>query len=230
VYATYNKSNLAKLAIGAAAAVVLTIVPAIVHGRYTHRWGAAVDISPTAERLANLPPKLGAWTLVQEGEPLAENISRALGLAGYASRVYTNQTTGDVVTVLLMVGQSGRLVRHPPDICYASRANSQIGDAESFEVLATEPSSVFKLLEYERSERAAEERFLVAYGLTAGQIWSSPRYPRFAFGAAPYVCKLQMLTSLAPNEDRAVGRARLAAFANDFCPIFAQLEAGTSNP
>ena len=179
-----------------------------------------VDISATAERLKNLPPQIGAWTLAQEGEPLAENISRALGLAGYSSRVYANQATGDIVTVLLMVGESGRLVRHPPDICYASRSNTQVGDAESLEISTTVPPSVFKLLEYERSGRAAEERFLVAYGLTEGQVWSSRRYPRYTFGAAPYVYKLQMLTSLAPIEDRSAGgtrRARLAGGAPAAC-------------
>ena len=37
VYTTINKTYLAKLAFGAAVALLLTIVPANVPGRYTHR-------------------------------------------------------------------------------------------------------------------------------------------------------------------------------------------------
>jgi hypothetical protein len=205
------------------AAASLTVVPALVQGRLVHRWGTPPDMSAAAQQLAKFPRSIDDWDVSQDGEPLSEGICRELGLVGHVSRVYKNRSTGDVVTLLLMLGQSGRLVRHPPDICYANRANEQVGEATTMSVDTTTPPSEFRLLEYRKNSLAGDDSFQVAYGLTTDTTWSAPKYPRIAFGGSPHVYKVQLLTSLETGEERADGQAVLQAFAERFCDVFSDL-------
>lgn len=211
------------LLLAIAAAATLTVAPALVQGRLVHRWGTPPDMSAAAQQLATFPRSIGDWEVSRDGEPLSDDVCHELGLVGHVSRVYKNRTSGDVVTLLLMLGQSGRLVRHPPDICYANRANQQVDKATKMSVAATTPPSELRLLEYRKTGLATDDRFLVAYGLTTDSIWSAPKYPRIAFGGSPHVYKLQILTSLEPGEERADGHAVLQAFAAEFCGAFRNL-------
>ena len=219
----FNSNRPVKLLLAMAAAVVLTVAPALVQGRLVHRWGTPPDMSAAAQQLVQFPRSFGDWDVSQDGEPLSEDICHELGLVGHVSRVYKNRTNGEVVTLLLMLGQSGRLVRHPPDICYANRANQQVNEATTMSVDTTAPPSELRLLEYRKSGLATEDRFLVAYGLTTDITWSAPKYPRIAFGGSPHVYKLQILTTLEPGEKWAAGHAVLQGFANKFCDVFCDM-------
>ncbi len=212
-----------RLALACAAAAALTIAPAILEGRYANRWGDPPNLAAAAEQLKEFPREFGAWKYVGDGDPVSEAVCRELGLAGYVSRSYAHRENGSVMSLLLMVGQSGPLIRHPPYICYANRANEQLGDMTAFQVETTKPASQFNLLEYRRPQSLTNDRFLVAYSMAAGSTWSAPRMPRVAFGGAPKLYKVQLLTLLDPSQDREKGAALLRSFADDFCAAFQQL-------
>jgi hypothetical protein len=211
---------IARLALAFAAVSALTIVPAIIEGQYTNRWSTPNDLTAAAKKLDQLPRDLPSWKFSQEGEPLSEDVCRGLGIANYLSRDYTNRETGAIVRVLLMVGQSGPLVRHPPYICYANMANEQIGPMTKFKVDATNPAGEFNLLEYKRARSVANDRFLVAYAMASSPIWKVPDSPRIEFGAAPLLYKIQMLTPLDPTQARETGEAILKRFADEFSTAF----------
>lgn len=209
-----------RLTLACVLAVTFTIVPAIIEGIYSNRWGNHPDMRAAAEQLEHFPKEFGSWSYVREGEPVAEMVSKALSLAGYVSRSYTSREDGTVVSLLLMVGDSGPLIRHPPNICYANRANEQIGEMTKIRVDTTKPSSEFNLLVYRRPQSLTNDRFLVAYSMSVGPIWSAPKMPRLEFGGAPLLYKVQLLTMLDPSQDTEKGSAELQKFASDFCTAF----------
>ncbi len=209
-----------RLTLACLAVAVLTIAPAIFEGLYVNRWGTPTNMAAAAENIKQFPREFGEWKIESDGDPLSDDVCRALGLAGYVSRTYTNRSNGAVVNLLLMVGQSGPLLRHPPYICYANRANEQVGDMTTFHVDSTTPKSEFNLLEYKRPQTLTNDRFLVAYSMATGPDWSVPELPRVKFGGAPMLYKVQMLTSLDPSQQDKKGVDLLKRFAADFCAEF----------
>ncbi len=203
-----------------AAIVALTVVPALIEGKYVNRWGTPPDLESAAKRVESFPREFGNWTSVEDGEPLSPEVCRELGLVGYLTRIYKHRETGQMVRVLLMVGQSGPLLRHPPNICYANVANEQIGDMTKLQLSTTNPTGQFNLLEYKRAQSIANDRFLVAYSLASDATWKVPSMPRIEFGAAPLLYKVQLLTSLDPSQSRDTGVAILKQFAEEFSAAF----------
>src|SRR6186713_932973 len=104
-----------RLVVALAAAGALTIVPALIEGHYVNRWGTPPDLSGAADKVEHLPKRFGDWTFTKDLDPLHEVAIRELAVAGYVSRSYTRQKDSANVSVLLMVGQSGPLIRHPPN-------------------------------------------------------------------------------------------------------------------
>jgi hypothetical protein len=202
------------------AAAALTVAPAIVEGIYSNRWGNPPDMAAAAEQLKNFPREFGSWRYLEDGEPVSDMVSNALALSGYVSRTYVNRDDGSTVMLLLMVGQSGPLLRHPPYICYANRANEQVGEMTKLPVDTTDPPSEFNLLVYRRPQTLTNDRFLVAYSMTTDTIWSAPQMPRLEFGGAPLLYKVQLLTLLDPSQETEKGSAELQKFAADFCTVF----------
>jgi hypothetical protein len=211
---------IARLALACVAAAALTIAPALIEGKYLNRWGKPADMLSAAKQVEGFPREFGAWRFQSEGDQLAPMVTRELALSGYLTRSYVHRDRGDVVNVLLMVGQPGPLVRHPPNICYTNRANEQIGATTKFEVKSTTPPSEFSLLEFKRPDSVVNDRFLVAYALATGPVWEVPALPRLEFGASPLLYKVQFLQTLNPEQSKDSGAATLQQFANDFCAAF----------
>jgi Protein of unknown function (DUF3485) len=209
-----------RLILALTAVAALTVVPALIEGQYVNRWGTPPDLEGASQRVEKFPREFGPWTFAEEGDPLHPEVCRELGIEGYITRAYKNRNSGAVVRVLLMVGQSGPLLRHPPYICYANMANEQIGEMIKIQATTTTPAGEFNLLEYKRARTVTNDRFLVAYGLATDAIWKVPAMPRIEFGAAPLLYKVQLLTALDPSQSREVGAALLKQFANDFSAAF----------
>jgi hypothetical protein len=214
------KSMSKPLLLALVAIAVLTIVPALIEGSYVNRWGKPPDLAGASQQVGNFPREFGAWKFVADGDPLHPEVCRQLGIEGYLSRAYKNGDNGAVVRVLLMVGESGPLLRHPPYICYANMANEQIGDMTKFQTAATTPPGEFNLLEYKQARSVTNDRFLVAYGLATDAVWKVPTMPRIEFGAAPLLYKVQLLAALDPSQSRADGEALIKQFADDFSAAF----------
>lgn len=220
-----------RLILALVAVAAFTIGPALIEGKYVNRWGTPPDLSGAADRVGNFPRDFGAWTLAETGEPLAPEVCRELGVSGYVTRTYKNRRSGELVRVLLMVGESGPLLRHPPYVCYANMANEQIGDMTKIKATTTDPAGEFNLLEYKRAQTVTNERFLVAYAMATDATWKVPALPRIEFGAAPMLYKVQLLTSLGPSEQREAGATVLKQFADDFCAAFEKhVQAAATEP
>lgn len=200
---------------------LLTVPPALLQGRYVHRWQTPKTEMEAATHLNKLPREFGRWRAVEDGEPLSAEVCRELGLSGNIKRTYLNVDSGVTIDLLLMVGASGQLVRHPPNICYGNRANQQVGEIETISTTGVEPASSLSLLEYSRNAEAMGTRFLVAYGFSTGQEWSSPKWPRMKFGGEPMLYKMQLLTPVS-GENRTAAVNEQVAFLNQFVQAFSR--------
>jgi hypothetical protein len=156
------------------------------------RWGDPVDLSRHLAVLQKVPDQLGEWRYVAEGNPILPSVAKELQLRGYAHRMYENAETGQQAAVLLLIGPAGPLVRHPPEICYETSANSLL-NSTSLTIQSAGHRDELRLLSYQSDSLAAGE-FLVAYGFGTDQGWASPASPRFAYGGQPVLYKLQVLT------------------------------------
>lgn len=200
---------------------ILTVPPALLQGRYVHRWQTPEAQVDAATHLEELPREFGRWRAVEDGEPLSAEVCQELGLSGNIKRTYVDVDSGTQIDLLLMVGASGKLVRHPPNICYGNRANQQVGVMETISTTGVEPASSLSLIEYRRDAEAAGTRFLVAYGFSTGEEWSSPKWPRMEFGGEPMLYKMQLLTPVA-GDNRQAALDEQVAFLNQFVQQFAQ--------
>ncbi|WP_425398122.1 hypothetical protein [Aeoliella sp.] len=175
--------------------VALTVSPAILHGRYSDRWGMPSEKRAAAVALESYPVDLGEWVSLEDGSPLDERVQKELGVKGHISRVYQNKRTNRVASVLLMVGDAGPLVRHPPEICYGNRENRLKDESlVSITVGDDQHDSIFRVLSYS-PKSPLESPFLVAYAWSSDGQWSVPKSPRIAFGGEPALYKLQVLVS-----------------------------------
>jgi hypothetical protein len=211
-----------RLILALVAAAVLTIVPAVIEGMYVNRWGTPADLEGAAARVGELPRDIGTWKFFKEGDPLHSTVTTELGVKGYVNRTYQDAKTGAMVQLLLMVGETGRLVRHPPNICYAQMANEQLGPMTKFTVSTTTPPGEFNLLEYKRARTVTNDRFLVAYSMATDEIWKVPAMPRVEFGGAAMLYKVQLLVPLDPSQTRSNGELLLKSFGEEFCAAFAK--------
>ena len=208
-----------KIFISLLVAVTLTVVPALLQGRLSNRWGKPADLHKSGQTLHLLPRRIGPWENRQDERPLSEAVCQELGLTEHFHRRYRHRESGEYVEVLLMVGAPGRLVRHPPDVCYANRANRQIGKVESLRLESSRANHQYKLLHFQRAEEPEPTDFFVAYGFARDDgNWLSPASPRLEFGAAPLLYKLQVLCQ-SPDEQALLA---INSFLSEFVERFAE--------
>src|SRR6266567_3229759 len=98
-----------------AAGVVL--LSGVVHGLWTQRWYHSGEVAAAAARLDDIPERVGPWTAVA-GDPIPERELKAAGAEGCWQRTFTSGVTGHKVTVVLLVGRTGKMSVHRPENCY----------------------------------------------------------------------------------------------------------------
>jgi len=213
--------SLIRWMIAAFAVAALTIGPAYLHGHFTNRWDRPADLLLAAEHLDRFPTAFGNWQRLSDNEPLSEEISYELGLAGEFGRNYVDRNTGEAVGLVLMVGQPGRLVRHPPEICYGNRDNERVGDIRTLTFTDGESEHEFSLVEYRRELGGVREYFVVAYGFSdVHQVWKSPSLPRLAYGGKPILYKMQAISMPHAIDDRETIEQELEIFLKAFVKEF----------
>ncbi|MEQ9407446.1 MAG: exosortase-associated EpsI family protein [Fuerstiella sp.] len=179
------------------ALLCLTIPPALFQGQMTDRWGTSEQEKISAELVGSVPKQLGSWTYVKDGPELSDGVIAELGVNKYIHRVYSNGK--DEVTVLLMSGQTARLVRHTPDICYGSKGNTFLAEPENAEISVDGTAHQFLILPIRPQGRAADD-YVVVYGFSADGQFDGPKSPRLAYHGKNILEKIQILASPNPED------------------------------
>lgn len=178
--------------------VALTLVSGGVAGWLDNRWGPPVDLLAAGKRLDRVPNRFGDWVL-ENARPLDSEVAEVLQCSGSTQRVYRNQKTGETATVALIVGPPGPTSVHTPEVCYSSRDYKTISGPKKFRVgTAGAVDASFWGMELEATSLEGG-KLSVAYAWNDERGWVAAERPRFEFGGAGLLYKLQLA---APLSDR----------------------------
>jgi hypothetical protein len=177
---------------------LLTIAGAIFNGTYLGRWSSPFEFGPLVDRVNNLPNQLGSWQFVQAGEELRPEVIDELQVRGYASRFYKHPVDDRIAQVLIMLGNTGPMLTHPPEICY-TRSGKVL--QETPKQIDIPDGGALKTLQF-GSTNPAEPNFTVMYGFYDGSRWIVPAgrvTDRWRWGGLPYLYKLQVVSADEPK-------------------------------
>jgi hypothetical protein len=192
--------------------VALTVFSGAMQGRLAHRWGPPELLARAGERLEEVPLRCGDW-VAERNETLSEEEIRQLEPAGYLFRRYTNQQTGDTVSVTVLVGPHGPIAVHSPEICFSSREYRRLGERSPASVAESSGNDALWTLLFQ-SRKLNAHLLRVYYGWSTGSEWQAAADPRYAFARFPYLYKIQLAGIVAGTESESGNpcRAFLAAF------------------
>jgi hypothetical protein len=146
------------------------------------------------EKLASFPEKFDDWE-VKTSHRLDQDAIDQLEPYGYFQREYVNRTTGAAVYVTALLGPTGPISVHTPEVCYAGRDHRQIGERQRITVPGKDgENSLWKTSFRLRGVDAQEQN--IYYAWSVGDRWIAPDSPRLSFAAKPYLYKIQLSTSV----------------------------------
>jgi hypothetical protein len=189
---------LLRFAVLLAAGLVITIATGVVCGRASQRWGPAPNMIAAAEHLKSLPASIGTWELADD-QKMSDAVVETLQCAGYVNRRYIDRRTGSTVDLAIIVGPSGPVAVHTPEICYSSQAYS-IEEPRQVKELVDSTGNRHKFWYTTfRSNNAIAEQLRVYYGWCADNRWQAAESPRFDFAGRPLLFKLQIASYVPPG-------------------------------
>ncbi|MBN2021546.1 MAG: exosortase-associated EpsI family protein [Pirellulales bacterium] len=204
------------IVLGAAVAAALTLASGLVQGTLSQRWGPPADVARISARLAELPREFGPWKVASQGE-MDPNTLEILQCSGHVVREYVDQETGESVNMALILGPSGPVSVHTPEICYSSRDFSLSGERAVARV--GEDGDAFWGLTFRANNPVASAQWLrVAYGWSLGGPWSAAESPRVSFAGKPYLYKIQVASQLPVGADVEKSDP-CRRFLEDFVPV-----------
>jgi hypothetical protein len=182
--------------------VGVTLAAGAVHGRLTQRWGPAPDLVAASRHLAEFPKQVGDWQILSD-KPMEATTVRMLSCAGYVNRQYVNRKTGKTVWIAVMLGPSGPIAVHTPEVCYSSRDYSINEPRHRMSLVdADGRTHTFWSLSF-RSDTPSTDKLQVDYAWFAydQDQWKASTSPRFEFAGKRLLFKLQIaaLTPAAGN-------------------------------
>lgn len=168
------------------------------------QFGSLADVSArdaqmqqTADKLAALPKSFGPWELVRE-DPFSDDVVAILECSGHVNRLYKNRDTGELVTVSLIVGPSGPMTAHRPEVCFSSRDYTPEGITTDETIESGGATHEFRQARFV-STRLDAQHIACYYGWTHDGTWTAPDAARFVLGSEPYLVKLQFTTHVSPE-------------------------------
>jgi hypothetical protein len=195
----------------------MTLLSGVLQGRMSHRWGPPPDTVSAASKLKQLPYRFGDWRLLSSDD-VGKVALDMLQCVGHVARRYENQKTGEVVSVMLLLGPTGPISVHTPEVCFSSRNYLSRGERQRVAIRgAAGSTNEFWALDY-KTESLGGDSLRVYYGWSTGGRWSAPNDARFTFVGQPYLYKLQ-LSSLLPPPATPSTPDPCQKFLQDFVPV-----------
>jgi hypothetical protein len=207
-----------QLYVGIVIAVAILLAMTVYVGVRTARWSNFSGLDEAREKLRELPYTIGDWTAEGEME-LADNDVRNLQIQdGYITRRYKNSKTKSEVYITIIIGKTGIIVVHSPEICFGGRdykKDTKGRASVQFPILdftgkPTDDNALWKVRFINKSARGGVISFY--YGVSVGNGWVSDENPRVKFRNFRYAYKIQVQAS--ENDDDDIAKV----FLNDCLP------------
>lgn len=169
-----------------------TLASGWLHGKMAHRWGRDEALQQAGGKLRQgLPAKIGPWRLLRTNKP-DQTVVDVLQCAAYLHGIYTNEQTGENISVALVSGPSGPISVHSPEICYSSKDYEIAGEREKFTVTDASGRKHALWQLYANSREATRPNLRVMFAWSDGTAWQATRRPRFAYAGLPVLYKIQL--------------------------------------
>jgi hypothetical protein len=164
---------------------------------------------------------------MQETEKMEKETLDQLQPAGYIQRLYVNRESGAAVSITVMVGSSGRMAVHTPEICYGSRDHEQLGLRQAIRIpfasegfnknqTVKDHDAVWKTAF--RLKGIDAQKMNIYYAWSTGDRWVAAENPRFFYASKPFLYKLQLANQVpAGNNEKATDPG--LQFLIDFLPV-----------
>ncbi len=178
----------------AVAALVMTIVTGFAAGARANRWGAVASLSALADRLEQLPTPLPGWTLLADRK-VAPDAMRMLQCRGNFVRTYHSTQGGAQVTVAALLGSSGPLTLHNPDVCYSTKG-FRVLQAPTQERLMVGGRELVVWATVLQNPEDPTNTLKVVWVWNDGSGWRAADHPRFQYAGATHLLKIQVVYEL----------------------------------
>lgn len=212
---------------GVALIALATVATGVVTGTLGNRWQRPHDLGAIAKSLEKITatPQIGPWHL-KETSRLSPEIAKLLHTSGDISCKYVNEQTGDLVDLVVLVGETGPLSTHSPEVCYSSREYQVVSEPDSQKIDSAAGPAEF--LSMTLSSDGLDGSLLrVWYAWHNGAQWRAPRNARIDLRAEPFLYKIQIATYLTgvevapqPGSRPADEKAGAAAKQTEVCRTF----------
>jgi hypothetical protein len=161
----------------------------------------AVSVPPFP--LKDLPQTLGEWRAQDGGETsLDPRIARIAGSSDHVIRTYTNVTTGQSLSVLILFGPAQIVYAHRPEVCYPSAGYQPVAETLTRPIPnGSGPPAEFFAQVYSRPRERQRTTQEVYFSFRHGNRWS-PDPGQFwkAFRHHPSMFKVQIQRLLTGSE------------------------------
>jgi hypothetical protein len=197
-------------------AVVLIAATTVVEGVFLRdRWGKpGVEAAELGKRFANVPKKIGNWTGIDI--PVEEDVQERSGAVNFVSRHYTNSENNHSVDLWLIIGHSRDIIRHTPDICYATSGFNQQGSTLRHTTYYDDDKEArfftSKFLKEDELVRRLDRVFW-AWNHPDIMKWDAPEQARYHYGMSTRTLYKIYFTSTVRSDEDTVDKSPAAEFA-----------------
>jgi hypothetical protein len=210
-----------RVVIPAVLAVILIGTTTVIEGIFFRdRWGTpGVDAAELGKRFANVPKKIGDWTGIDI--PVEEDVQERSGAVNFVNRRYTNSRSDVSVDLWLIIGHSRDIIRHTPDICYASSGFRQQGSILRHTIVydGDEEASFFTSKFQKEDELIREvQRVFWAWNHPDIEKWEAPDKARYYYGMSTRTLYKMYFTSALTSDQDTVEDSPAAEFARLILP------------
>lgn len=203
-------------------AVVLIAVVTVVEGVYLRdRWGTpGVEAAELGQRFAQVPKKIGDWTGIDM--PVSRDVKERSGAVNFVNRRYTQAGTDRSVDLWLIIGHSRDIIRHTPDICYATSGFQQHGSQQRHSVYYNgNKEARFFTSKFNKEDALVRQtqRVFWAWNHPDIQEWDAPDKARFHYGMSTRTLYKMYFTSRLMTDEDTFDDSPAAQFANLVLPV-----------
>jgi hypothetical protein len=207
--------------LGIVLVVALTVASGVIQGRIRNRWGPSETMQAAAQELGNVPEKFGGshddrWQL-KRTDTLPSDVVEMLECTGYINRCYENRRTGEEVNVFVVIGPTGPIASHTPEICFSSQNYKSRDEHQRVVIPTAEEDDELWALSF-KTKNIREDLLRVYYGWTTSGRWTATSDPRFAFVGSPYLYKIQLASEM-PAGTNLKTTDTCREFLKDFLPV-----------
>ena len=217
-------SDKSRLIIGLLVVCILTGGTTYVVGNNWGRWGAMnANMKEAGVVFDQLPKETDNWIAEEEDQKLDRAAIDQLEVANYVVRRYTHKSTQERVSLIIMIGPTGRLVVHTPEICFGGRnytPESTVSAKISYEDANTKDihKDVFRKIVFHNQAMEGGSKVFY-FGVSVGGPWMEiVDSTRRDLQQYRYLYKLQLeafVPSNATGDDDVISR-----FLTEFLPTF----------